>query len=132
MPTTMKTSPPQRIPCQYANGLPVTTSDADMIARAFGFSSAHQLEHVVAQRERINRARGIVSAAARMVAQSNAVAAQATAEHAKRTGSATAEFDYAYERLRNAGELTGEAPIDAVIVARSVERRPADKLASAS
>ncbi|MEU6582785.1 hypothetical protein [Nocardia sp. NPDC046763] len=63
------------ISCRFVDGSPVTPTDAEIIARAFGFTSARALEETIAKRERTNRERGIVSAAAAQVAGSRRAAA---------------------------------------------------------
>ncbi|WP_169814461.1 hypothetical protein, partial [Nocardia pseudovaccinii] len=106
------------------NGAPVSTHDAEMIARAFGFSSAAEIERVIAKREETNRERGIVSKAA---AQVNATADRELARLAaiRRTKQDTAlddvAFDKAHATLKRRQQLTGEPYTDAARVLHYLE-----------
>ncbi|MEU6582847.1 hypothetical protein [Nocardia sp. NPDC046763] len=45
------------IPCRFKDGTPVSPAIAEMLARAFGFSSADHMEQAIAAGEKRRRAR---------------------------------------------------------------------------
>lgn len=47
------------IPCRFADDTPVSPEVAEMLALAFGFGSARQMEDVIAAGEKKRKARGI-------------------------------------------------------------------------
>ncbi|WP_067573638.1 hypothetical protein [Nocardia acidivorans] len=52
-----------RIPCKFKDGTPVDPEVADMIASAFGFTSAPDMERIIAEGEIKRRKRGIITRA---------------------------------------------------------------------
>ncbi|WP_280442253.1 hypothetical protein [Nocardia brasiliensis] len=87
-------TPPQRIPCRYADGTPVPEAEADMIMRALGFSSAREAERIIGDGEQRRRARS----------------EQATGEFDR--------WDEAHAILAERGVLTGNATADARRITR--------------
>ncbi|QIS00969.1 hypothetical protein F5X71_00270 [Nocardia brasiliensis] len=93
----------ERIPCSYADGSPVPEIEADMIMRAFGFSSAREAERIISSGTRRRRERQEQAATPRFEPD--------------------LQWDQAHVILSELGKLTGHPTADARRITRYLATR---------